>query len=52
MPTPPKDGLLPYIYTLPMEYIDNKVKVKYALDNIYGETFFMVEEINGNFVVK
>ncbi|KAL2694744.1 hypothetical protein Neosp_001330 [[Neocosmospora] mangrovei] len=46
------DGLLPYIYTLPMEYIDDKVKVKKELDKIYGDIFLMAEEINGNFVVK
>ncbi|RMJ16210.1 hypothetical protein BHE90_015152 [Fusarium euwallaceae] len=52
MPEPPSDGILSYFYTLPMEYIDDKVKVKQELDKIYKDIFFQVEEISGNFVVK
>lgn len=52
MPFPPEDGLLPYVYPLPMELIDDKVKVKQAIDKIYGDIFFMVEEIKGNFVIR
>lgn len=52
MPEPPADGRLPYAYTLPMEYIDDKVKVKQELDKIYKDIFFKVEEISGNFVIQ
>ncbi|RSM09565.1 hypothetical protein CDV31_007671 [Fusarium ambrosium] len=50
MPEPPANGVLPYFYTLPMEYIDDKVKVKQELNKIYKDIFFKVEEINGNFL--
>ncbi|KAJ3468249.1 hypothetical protein MRS44_002314 [Fusarium solani] len=48
----PEDVPIPFIYSLSIELIDDKVKFKQALAEIYGDIRFTAEENNGSYAVK
>ncbi|KAM6536410.1 hypothetical protein FALCPG4_002418 [Fusarium falciforme] len=43
---------IPFVYSLPMELTDDKVKFKQGLAKIYGDIRFTAEEKNGSYIVK
>ncbi|KAM0427840.1 hypothetical protein ACHAPT_007297 [Fusarium lateritium] len=51
MPERPKDSALQINEIIPIYFIDDKVKVKQALDKMYGDISFVIKEAPGFFSI-